>query len=82
MFLLMILFNSLGFRSANALRSMFSLFRTLATRLIDSTLLIYLSLGLIVTACSLESVSMELGEADQDFVDSGSLDDAIVGAVL
>ena len=63
--------------------------KILCTRLVNSALLICLGLGLLLTACSnagvalnsnpvvLESVSMELGEADQSLVDSGSLDDAI-----
>ena len=63
-------------------------FKNLATRLINSALLLCLSLGLLVTACSnagvslnsnpvvLEPVSMDQAEADQALVDSGSLDDA------
>ena len=62
--------------------------KNLATRLINSALLLCLSLGLLVTACSnagvalnnnpvvLEPVSMDQAEADQALVDSGSLDDA------
>ena len=62
--------------------------KNLATRLINSALLLCLSLGLLVTACSnagvalnsnpvvLEPVSMDQAEADQELVDSGSLDDA------
>ena len=62
--------------------------KILATRLINSALLLCLSLGLLVTACSnagvslnsnpvvLEPVSMDQAEADQALVDSGSLDDA------
>ena len=62
--------------------------KNLATRLINSSLLLCLSLGLLVTACSnagvalnsnpvvLEPVSMDQAEADQALVDSGSLDDA------
>ena len=63
-------------------------FKTLVIRLINSALLLCLSLGLLVTACSnagvalnsnpvvLEPVSMDQAEADQALVDSGSLDDA------
>ena len=62
--------------------------KNLATRLINSALLLCLSLGLLVTACSnagialnsnpvvLEPVSMDQAEADQALVDFGSLDDA------
>ena len=62
--------------------------KNLATRLINSALLLCLSLGLLVTACSnagvslnsnpvvLEPVSMDQAEADQALVDSGSLEDA------
>ena len=62
--------------------------KNLATRLTNSALLLCLSLGLLVTACSnagvalnsnpvvLEPVSMDQAEADQALVDSGSLDDA------
>ena len=62
--------------------------KNLANRLINSALLLCLSLGLLVTACSnagvslnsnpvvLEPVSMDQAEADQALVDSGSLDDA------
>ena len=62
--------------------------KTLVIRLINSALLLCLSLGLLVTACSnagvalnsnpvvLEPVSMDQAEADQALVDSGSLDDA------
>ena len=62
--------------------------KNLATRLINSALLLCLSLGLLVTACSnagvslssnpvvLEPVSMDQADADQALVDSGSLDDA------
>ena len=62
--------------------------KNLATSLINSALLLCLSLGLLVTACSnagvalnsnpvvLEPVSMDQAEADQALVDSGSLDDA------
>ena len=62
--------------------------QNLATRLINSALLLCLSLGLLVTACSnagvalnsnpvvLEPVSMDQADADQALVDSGSLDDA------
>ena len=62
--------------------------KNLATRLINSALLLCLSVGLLVTACSnagvslnsnpvvLEPVSMDQAEADQALVDSGSLDDA------
>ena len=62
--------------------------KNLSTRLINSALLLCLSLGLLVTACSnagvslnsnpvvLEPVSMDQAEADQALVDSGSLDDA------
>ena len=62
--------------------------KNFATRLINSALLLCLSLGLLVTACSnagvalnsnpvvLEPVSMDQAEADQALVDSGSLDDA------
>ena len=62
--------------------------KNLATRLINSALLLCLSLGLLVTACSnagvalnsnpvvLEPVSMDQAGADQALVDSGSLDDA------
>ena len=63
-------------------------FKAFATRLINSALLLCLSLGLLVTACSnpgvalnsnpvvLEPVSMDQADADQALVDSGSLDDA------
>ncbi len=62
--------------------------KNLATRLMNSALLLCLSLGLLVTACSnagvslnnnpvvLEPVSMDQAEADQALVDFGSLDDA------
>ena len=62
--------------------------KNLATRLINSALLLCLSLGLLVTACSnagvalnsnpvvLEPVSMDQAEAEKALVDSGSLDDA------
>ena len=62
--------------------------KALVIRLINSALLLCLSLGLLVTACSnagvalnsnpvvLEPVSMDQAEADQALVDSGSLDDA------
>ena len=62
--------------------------KNLATRLINSALLLCLSLGLLFTACSnagvalnsnpvvLEPVSMDQADADQALVDSGSLDDA------
>ena len=68
--------------------------KTLATRLINSALLLCLSLGLLVTSCSnpgvalngnpvvLDQVSMDSAEADQTLVDSGSLDDAILGSGL
>ena len=68
--------------------------KNLATRLINSALLLCLSLGLLVTACSnagvslnsnpvvLEPVSMDQAEADQALVDSGSLDDALLGSGL
>ena len=68
--------------------------KNLATRLINSALLLCLSLGLLVTACSnagvalnsnpvvLETVSMDQAEADQALVDSGSLDDALLGSSL
>ena len=64
--------------------------KNLATRLINSALLLCLSLGLLVTACSnagvalnsnpvvLEPVSIHEAEADQALVDSGSLDDAVL----
>ena len=62
--------------------------KTFATRLINSALLLCLSLGVLITACSnagialnsnpvlLEPVLMDTGESDQALVDSGSLDDA------
>jgi len=62
--------------------------KNLATRLINSALLLCLSLGLLITACSnagvalnrnpvvLEPVSMDQAKAGQALVDSGSLDDA------
>ena len=62
--------------------------KNLANRLINSALLLCLSLGLLVTACSnagvslnsnpvvLEPVSMDQAEADQALVDSVSLDNA------
>ena len=62
--------------------------KNLATRLINSALLLCLSLGLLVTACSnagvalnsnpvvLKPVSMDQAEADQALVVFGSLDDA------
>ena len=68
--------------------------KNLATRLINSALLLCLSLGLLVTACSnagvalnsnpvvLERVSMDQAEADQALVDSGSLDDVLLGSGL
>ena len=68
--------------------------KNLATRLINSALLLCLSLGLLITACSnagvalnrnpvvLDPVSMESAEADQALVDSGSLDDALLGSGL
>ena len=68
--------------------------KALAARLINSALLLCLSLGLLVTACSnagvalnsnrveLEPVSMDRAEADQALVDSGSLDDAMLGSGL
>ncbi len=66
--------------------------KTLASRLINSALLLCLSLGMLVTACSnagvalnrnpvvLDPVSMDQAEADQALVDSGSLDDAMLGS--
>ena len=68
--------------------------KTLVTRLINSALLLCLSLGLLVTSCSnpgvalnsnpvvLVPVSMDSAEADQALVDSGSLDDVILGSGL
>ncbi|KZR87109.1 hypothetical protein MITS9508_02576 [Synechococcus sp. MIT S9508] len=68
--------------------------KNLATRLINLALLLCLSLGLLVTACSnagvalnsnpvvLEPVSMDQAEADQALFDSGSLDDALLGSGL
>ena len=68
--------------------------KNLSTRLINSALLLCLSLGLLVTVCSnagvslnsnpvvLEPVSMDQAEADQALVDSGSLDDALLGSGL
>ena len=68
--------------------------KALAARLINSALLLCLTLGLLVTACSnagvalnsnpveLEPVSMDRAEADQALVDSGSLDDAMLGSGL
>ena len=68
--------------------------KTLVTRLINSALLLCLSLGLLVTSCSnpgvalnsnpvvLDPVSMDSAEADQALVDSGSLDDVILGSGL
>ena len=68
--------------------------KALAARLINSALLLCLSLGLLVTACSnagvalnsnpveLEPVSMDRADADQALVDSGSLDDAMLGSGL
>ena len=62
--------------------------KVLSTSLVNSALLLCLCLGLLLTACSnagvelnsnpvvLESVSMELGEADQRLLDSGSPADA------
>ena len=62
--------------------------KNLATRLINSALLLCLSLGLLVTACFnagvalnsnpvvLEPVSMDQADPDQALVESGSLDDA------
>ena len=62
--------------------------KNLTPRLINSALLLCLSFGLLITACSnagvalnsnpvvLEPVSMDQAEADQALVDSGSLDDA------
>ena len=68
--------------------------KNLATRLINSALMLCLSLGLLITACSnagvalsrnpvvLEPVSMDQAKADQALVDSGSLDDALLGSGL
>ena len=68
--------------------------KALAALLINSALLLCLSLGLLVTACSnagvalnsnpveLEPVSMDRADADQALVDSGSLDDAMLGSGL
>ena len=68
--------------------------KALAARLINSALLLCLSLGLLVTACSnagvalnsnpveLEPVSMDRADAGQALVDSGSLDDAMLGSGL
>ena len=68
--------------------------KALAARLINSALLLCLSLGLLVTACSnagvalnsnpveLEPVSMDRADADQALVDFGSLDDAMLGTGL
>ena len=68
--------------------------KTLVTRVINSALLLCLSLGLLVTSCSnpgvalnsnpvvLDPVSMDSAEADQALVDSGSLDDVILGSGL
>ena len=63
--------------------------KILSTRLVNSALLLCLGLRLLLTACSnagvelnsnpvvLETVSMDLGEADQLPLESGELDDAI-----
>ena len=63
--------------------------KVLSTSLVNSALLLCLCLGLLLTACSnagvelnsnpvvLETVSMDLGEADQLPLESGELDDAI-----
>ena len=87
MFLLRILFRLISLPLPR-FRSMSGFVKNLATRLINSALLLCLSLGLLVTACSnagvslnsnpvvLEPVSMDQAEADQALVDSGSLDDA------
>ena len=68
--------------------------KTFATRLINSALLLCLSLWVLITACSnagialnsnpvlLEPVLMDTGESDQALVDSGSLDDAMLGSGL
>ena len=68
--------------------------KNLANRLINSALLLCLSFGLLVTSCSnagvalnsnpvvLEPVSMDQAEPDQALVDSGSLDDAVLGSGL
>ena len=68
--------------------------KALAALLINSALLLCLSLGLLVTARSnagvalnsnpveLEPVSMDRADADQALVDSGSLDDAMLGSGL
>ena len=68
--------------------------KALAALLINSALLLCLSLGLLVTACSnagvalnsnpveLEPVSMDRADADQALVDSGSLDNAMLGSGL
>ena len=68
--------------------------KNLATRLINSALLLCLSLGLLVTACSnagvslnsnpvvLEPVSMDQAEADQALCDLGSFDEALLGSGL
>ena len=70
------------------------LVKTLATRLINSALLLCLSLGLLVTSCSnpgvalnsnpvvSEPISMDRTEADQGLVESASLDDAMLGSGL
>ena len=93
MFLLRILFRLISLPLPR-FRSMSGFVKNLATRLINSALLLCLSLGLLVTACSnagvalnsnpvvLEPVSMDQAEADQALVDSGSLDDALLGSGL
>ena len=68
--------------------------KTLVIRLINSALLLCLSLGLLVTACSnagvalnsnpvvSEPISIDRTEADQGLVESASLDDAMLGSGL
>ena len=68
--------------------------KILATRLINAALLLCLSLGLLVTGCSnagvalnsnsvvSEPISMDRAEADQEPVESVSLDDAMLGSAL
>ncbi len=68
--------------------------KTLAIRLINSVLFLCLSLGLLVTACSsagvalnsnssvLDTALIDPAEAVQTPVNSGSLDDAMLGSGL
>ena len=94
MFFLVIVFRWISSGFANASDKCLAFLRLFVTRLINSALLLCLSLGLLVTACSnagvafnsnpvvLEPVSMDRGDASQALVDSGSLEDAMLGSGL